>query len=55
MTDGSDDDPNSPETPECPKIRPTLNSNNRMWDPTRNPRMSWNGYMPVSNFLNWVK
>jgi len=45
MTDGSDGDPNSPEPPECLKIRPTFNSNNRMWDPTCNPGMSC--YVPV--------
>jgi len=40
MTDGTDEDPKMPEPPECPKIRHTLNSNNRMWDPTSDPRMS---------------
>ena len=37
MTDGSDDNTNPPEPPECPKMRPTLNSNNRMWDSICNP------------------
>ena len=55
MTDGADDDPNSPETPEYPKMRPTFNSNNRMWDPICNPRRAC--YVPViiTYILNWIK
>ena len=47
--------PNSSEPPECPKMRPTLNSNNRMWDPTCNPGVSC--YVPViiTYILNRIK